>query len=153
MGSARASRAVFRAPAENSERTGKFRTFRKRRGAKRLDARRVQRHPGRVWSPTSVSGLITKHESKNKDSDSGTVAQAGCLVARGKLPLSRTDLSLRQSAAEKAAQAGAHQTAPARPLGHDAGIELHLRPPEPRHQGTRPECHQYHRAGPRRTRV
>src|SRR5207244_7960353 len=94
-------------------------------GRQTLDARRGQRHPGRVWSPTSVSGLITKHESKNKDSDSGTVAQAGCLVARGELPLGRTDLSLRQSAAETAAQAGAHQTAPARPLGHDAGTELH----------------------------
>ena len=28
-------------------------------------------------------------------------------------------------------RAGAHQAAPARPLGHDAGAELHLRPPEP----------------------
>ena len=30
--------------------------------------------------------------------------------------------------------AGAHQAAPARPLGHHAGPELHLRAPEPRHQ-------------------
>ena len=31
------------------------------------------------------------------------------------------------------------QAAPARTLGHDAGAELHLRPPEPGHQGARPQ--------------
>ena len=35
-------------------------------------------------------------------------------------------------------QARARQAAPARPLGHDAGAELPLRAPEPRHQGARP---------------
>ena len=45
---------------------------------------------------------------------------------RANCPLGRTDLSLRQSAAKEGAQAGAHQTAPARPLGHDAGTELRL---------------------------
>ena len=50
----------------------------------------------------------------------------------------------------RAAEARAHQAAPARPLGHDAGPELHLRPPEPRHQGARPEHDLHHRPGPRR---
>src|SRR6266550_1535816 len=95
--------------------------------------------------------MIAKHENKNTGAHSGTVAQAGRLLACGELPLGRADLSLRQSAAEAAAQARAHQTAPARPLGHDAGIELHLRSPEPRHQTTRPGRDLYHRAGPRRT--
>src|SRR6185436_16119272 len=58
-GSARAARAVFRALAENAERTEKFQTFGRRSCAKRLDARRVQRHPRRVCSPTSVFGLKT----------------------------------------------------------------------------------------------
>ena len=42
MGSARAARAVFRALAENAERTEKFQTFGKMSCAKRLDARRVR---------------------------------------------------------------------------------------------------------------
>ena len=54
---------------------------------------------------------------------------------------------------KKPLDAGAHQAAPARPLGHDAGAELHLRPPEPRHQGARPEHDLHHRAGPRRARA
>jgi predicted dehydrogenase len=54
MGSARAARAVFRALAENAGRTEKFQTFGRMSCAKRLDARRVQRHPRRVCSPTSV---------------------------------------------------------------------------------------------------
>src|SRR6185503_16628887 len=57
MGSARAARAVFRALAENPEGTEKFQTFGRMSCAKRLDARRVQRHPRRVCSPTSVFGL------------------------------------------------------------------------------------------------
>jgi xylulose-5-phosphate/fructose-6-phosphate phosphoketolase len=53
---------------------------------------------------------------------------------------------------KKPLSAGAHQAAPARSLGHDAGAELHLRSPEPRHQGARSERHLYHRAGPWRDR-
>jgi len=45
MGSARAPRAVFRARAENLERTKKFRVLCKRSCAQRLDAGRVQPHP------------------------------------------------------------------------------------------------------------
>ena len=46
----------------------------------------------------------------------------------------------------------AHQAAPARPLGHDAGPELHLRAPEPRDQGARPERDLHLRPRPRRSR-
>ena len=35
---------------------------------------------------------------------------------------------------QAAADQGAHQAAPARPLGNDAGPELHLRSSEPDHQ-------------------
>ena len=44
----------------------------------------------------------------------------------------------------------AHQAAAARPLGHHAGPELHLRPPEPGHQGARPRHDLRHRPRPRR---
>jgi xylulose-5-phosphate/fructose-6-phosphate phosphoketolase len=44
--------------------------------------------------------------------------------------------------------AGAHQAASARSLGDDAGTELHLRSPQPHHQGIRSQRHQYYRAGP-----
>ena len=55
-------------------------------------------------------------------------------------------------------EARARQAAPARPLGHDAGPELHLRAPQSRDQGERPE-HDLHlrprsrRAGDRRQHV
>ena len=46
----------------------------------------------------------------------------------------RADLPARQPAPEGAAQAGAHQAAAARPLGHVAGPEHALRAPQPGHQ-------------------
>ena len=77
---------------------------------------------------------------------------AGRLLARGQLPVGRPDLSLRQPAAEGAADQGAHQAAAARPLGHDARPELHLRPPQPRDQEARPQHDLHHRPRPRRAR-
>src|SRR6185436_11586194 len=67
MGSARAARAVFRALAENAERTEKFQTFGRRSGAKRVDARRVQPHPRRVCSPTSVFEFKSNRCGPGKD--------------------------------------------------------------------------------------
>ena len=55
--SARVSRAVFRALAENFQRPKQFREFESVSRAKGLDARRVQPHPRRVCSPTSVFGF------------------------------------------------------------------------------------------------
>ena len=52
--------------------------------------------------------------------------------------------------APRAADPRAHQAAAARPLGHDAGAELHLRPHEPDHPGARPEHDLRLRSGPRR---
>jgi hypothetical protein len=57
MGSARASRAVFRALAENIGRNKEFGGLGELSRAKVLDARRVQPHPGRVCSPTPVFGF------------------------------------------------------------------------------------------------
>ena len=48
--------------------------------------------------------------------------------------------------------AGAHQAAAARPLGHDAGPQLHLRAPQPAHQAARPRHDLHHRPRPRRAR-
>ena len=44
----------------------------------------------------------------------------------------------------------AHQAAPARPLGHDAGPELHLRPSQPADQKARSRHDLHHRPRPRR---
>ena len=45
---------------------------------------------------------------------------------------------------------GPHQAAAARTLGHDAGPELHLRPPQPADQEARPRHDLHHRPRPRR---
>ena len=45
---------------------------------------------------------------------------------------------------------GAHQAAPARALGNDAGPQFHLRPPEPPDQEIRPRHDLHHRPGSRR---
>ena len=75
---------------------------------------------------------------------SRTAAKNGRLLAGRQLSVGRPDLSVRQSAAERAAEAGTHQAAAAGPLGHHAGAEFHLRPPEPPDQRTRSE-HDLHR--------
>ena len=51
------------------------------------------------------------------------------LLAGGELPVRRPDLPARQPAPPRAAPARARQAATARPLGDDAGAQLHLRPP------------------------
>ena len=51
---------------------------------------------------------------------------------------------------QRAAQARAHQAAAARPLGHVAGPEHALRPPQPGHQARRPEHDLHHRPRARR---
>ena len=68
------------------------------------------------------------------------------VLARGELPLGRADLPARQPAAARAAPRGARQAAPARPLGHDAGPEPHLRPPQPGDPRARPRRDLRHRA-------
>ena len=45
-------------------------------------------------------------------------------IGRGQLSFGRADLSTRQSAAQRTAEKGAHQAAPARPLGHHAGTDF-----------------------------
>src|SRR5262249_39453789 len=56
------------------------------------------------------------------------------VLASVELPVGWSDLSARQSPAAAAAHAREHQAAPARPLGHDAWPQLHLRPSQPRHR-------------------
>src|SRR5208337_1175159 len=62
------------------------------------------------------------------------------LLARGELSVRWADLSLRQSAV-----GGPRQTTAARSLGHDARLELHLRPSQPADQEARPRHDLYHR--------
>ena len=64
----------------------------------------------------------------------GRAPQDRRLLAGRQLPLGRADLPARQPAPEGAAQARAHQAAAARPLGHVAGPEHALRPPQSGHQ-------------------
>ena len=80
----------------------------------------------------------------------GTARQDRRLLARRQLSVGRPDLSLRQPAAEAAADARGRQAHAARPLGHDARPELHLRPPEPGHQEVRPRHDLHLRARARR---
>ena len=68
------------------------------------------------------------------------------LLARGELPFGRADLSEGQSAARGAAQARTYQAAFAGALGHDAGVELSLCPPQPADQGERSEHDVRHRS-------
>ena len=69
------------------------------------------------------------------------------VVAGRQLPVGRPDLPARQPAAARAAAAGARQAAAARPLGHDAGPEPPLRPPQPGRSAERDlDMHLRHRA-------
>ncbi len=63
----------------------------------------------------------------------------------------RPNLSPRQSAAAKAAQARARETAPARPLGTTPGLNFIYAHPQPRHHRARSELHLPRRTRPRRT--
>ena len=99
--------------------------------------------------------LVMTETQTNTPTGPLTLRRAGAperLVARGELPLRRPDLPARQPAAARAAARRARQAAPARPLGHDARAELHLRPPEPRHPRARPRRDLRHRARARRSR-
>ena len=102
------------------------------------------------WSHENGRSHFSPRASEPKRSKSKSVSrQAGDtrvrrvapderLLARRQLPVGRADLSLRQSAAEGAADAVAREAAGGRALGHDAGSELHLRALEPGHQEVRP---------------
>jgi sporulation protein YlmC with PRC-barrel domain len=65
---------------------------------------------------------------------SRTAPQDGCLLASRQLSVGWSDLSLRQSVAEGAAETVAREASGGRTLGHDAGPELYLRAFEPDHQ-------------------
>ena len=72
------------------------------------------------------------------------------VLAGGELPDGRPDLPARQRAAPRAAAPGAHQAPAAGPLGHVAGPEPALRPPQPAHPRARRQRHLRRRARPRR---
>ena len=69
----------------------------------------------------------------------------------GRRTISRSArLPARQSALGAAAGADGHQAAPLRPLGNDTRSQLHLCPPQPRHQGAWPRHDLHLRSRPRR---
>src|SRR5207244_8937925 len=76
------------------------------------------------------------HESRS--ARAGAAPQNGRLLARRQLSVGRPNLSLRQSAAEAAAENLGCEAHAAGTLGYDPGAELHLRAPEPGHQEIRP---------------
>ncbi len=74
------------------------------------------------------------------------------LLAGRQLPVGRADLPPRQPAAPGPARGRARQAAAARPLGHHAGTEPALRPPQPGDQEPGPERPLRDRSGARRSR-
>ena len=114
-----------------------------------LSERGLNASRGGLSSRAGSSKAVRRRAMTNVLSDTGRVADRR-LLARRQLPVGRPDLSVRQSAPQGAARERAHQAAPARPLGHDAGPELHLRPPQPADQEARPRHDLHHRPRPRR---
>ena len=89
----------------------------------------------------SVFGLL-KLDDRNSCHEhqhtiAGTPPQDGRLLAGRELSFGRADLSVRQSAAQTAADARRRQAHAARTLGHHARAEFHLRASESRHQEIR----------------
>src|SRR5262249_38744388 len=81
------------------------------------------------------------------------VADYRRLLACGELPVRRTDLLVRQSALEEAAQQGAREASASGPLGNDTGSEFLVRPLESPYPETRSQYDSHHRGGARRTGV
>src|ERR1700738_1211210 len=80
-------------------------------------------------------GGSTTRDSKEVDDGKRAGRQRtgidGCVLAGRQLPVGRSDLSLRQPAAQANPNKGTHQAAAPRPLGNNPGVELHLCPPNP----------------------
>jgi len=116
-------------------------------------ASNVGRGEGAGISPPSRSAEVAQQGPRrgsqhgNEDSIGGDAGEARRLLARGELPLGGPDLPVRQSPAEAPAGAIGREAHAPGALGHDAGPELHLRAPEPRHREVRPR-HDL-RVGPR----
>ena len=110
------------------------------------------------WPTRSRGGSYEAGERKARHDLEDPVAERPAarrhrhLLACCQQPLGRPDLPLRQPAAAPAARALRYQAHAARPLGHDAGAELHLRAPEPGHPEVRPRHGLRLRSGARRAR-
>ena len=108
---------------------------------------------GRPICRNAAARLQTAKLGRNSDGNAACATRTRAdrrLLARRQLPVGRSDLSVRQPAAAQAADQGTHQAAAARPLGHDARPQLHLRAPQPAHQRARPRSDLHHRPRPRR---
>ena len=88
---------------------------------------RVERSHGSTDSGAGLDHNLGPAERRRTES-------AGPLVAGGQLPLGGTDLPDGQPAARRAARAEARQAPAARPLGHHAGPQFRLRPPQSGHR-------------------
>ena len=102
----------------------------------------------------SISSAVSTADRREDGARWTAVAHAArpdaALLARRQLPDRRADLPAGQPAAARAAAAGAHQAAAARPLGHVARPQPDLRPPEPADQRARRQRDLPGRPRPRR---
>src|SRR5437667_387192 len=91
----------------------------------------MERPMGRAIYTKEVQDRPTIWRNDASYLDRGRAEPSRRLVARGELPHRGADLSAGESAAARAAAAGAHQAAAARALGHVARPVAPVRAPEP----------------------
>ena len=99
----------------------------------------------------ATTTTLSKKESASKTESTLSKSRKRAhrrLLARRQLSVRRSDLPVRQSAAARASQGGAHQAAPARALGHDARPQFHLRAPQSADQEARSRHDLHHRPRP-----
>ena len=101
------------------------------RGGRSVPAPAPARRPRPHRQTRRRTGRVRFSDRHQAGPDRGRAADAARLLARRQLPVRRPDLPDGQPAAERAAAAGGHQAAAARPLGHDPGPQPPLRPPQP----------------------
>ena len=133
-----------------------------RRGGSRRERRRRsaadREHAGAPTPARADAALTVPGHDRDPDGRAPGTARGGRaaaparVVARRELPLGRPDLPARQPAPARAAAPRARQAAPARPLGHHAGLNFVYAHLNRVIRAQRPRRALRHRPGPRRAR-